>query len=206
MDKRKDGVIYEKVRCPNGRVIVVPVLFSFKVKEEEDGKLVGFDFSPPGIVNLLKEKKHFTVKQIEGDRIKLTKSRVVSCRDDRCVVELSQESTLEKRFYVRFSFCPEELGEFTLKFPTGEEEKVRILDMSMSGVKLCAERPKRSEVSTKEPLLLVQGTKILTVRPVRWEKDKGKLIIGARIVRANFNLVGFIINRYIERVLKLLNG
>ncbi|ADU96129.1 PilZ domain-containing protein [Thermovibrio ammonificans] len=204
MGRRSDGVVYYKVRCPGGREITVPILFSFKGEESEEG-VVATSFSPPGIVEILKKRQFFLIKENSRRRTVLVKGKVKWCKGNSCLFQLDEEVIEEKRFYERFVFCPEELGEFELHLKNGERIPVKVLDISMSGIKLLVERY-GEKVSAGETLLLTQETRFLTVKVVRVEREKRGAVVGCKIVNTNFNLIGFIINRYIERVAQILES
>lgn len=198
---RRDGILYVDFRCSDGKTVKVPVFFSFRPEGEEEGRLVASRFLPPGIEKHLSQREFFILKDFHGSV--LVKARLKGeVSPGRYLLELLEEKMVESRIYDRFNFCPEEFGEFELRRDSEVIGRVRIADISLSGVKLVL--AKEFKVKEGELLLLTQGTKIMNLQVVRLAREREGVIIGARILSTNFNLVNFIIGHYVALVKELL--
>ena len=199
---RRDGILYTDFKCKDGRTIKVPIFFSFKAEgQDREGELVASKFLPPGIEKHLFQKEFFLLKDFLGSV--LIRARLKGeLSPGKYSIELLEEKTVENRVYDRFNFCPEEFGEFELKRDSVSLGKVRIADISLSGVKLILS----SKVALEEGelLLMVQRTKVMNIQVVRIVHEKEAVIVGARILSTNFNLVHFINEHYVRLVKELL--
>jgi len=201
MGKRKSGILYYESRCKGGRKVKTPLFFSFRLKEEEE-ELLAFSFSPPDIIKLLKGREFLLMEDEFGSRLK--KARAVKIKEDSCTVKLLSETIEEKRIYDRFSFCPEKLGEFNVKKDNEDVAKVTLLDLSLLGVKFSLKG--HVKVKPGDYLVMNQGTRIFNLRVLRVSREKGELIVGAKILKSNFNLIGFIIDKYVKVVKELISN
>jgi len=206
---RKDGILHVDIRCSDElKTVRVPIFFSFKIREtgEEEGesekRFIAESFSPPKVMSFLKDKEFFILKDPMTSR--LIKARIVDFIDDKsCFLEISDEQMVDKRSYDRFTFCPEEFGEFQIRRGGELYATAKILDISISGLKLLLKEEK--DFSVGDSFIVSQGTKILNVQIIRLEDSPSGKILGARITSANFNIVNFIIGNYVDVVKKLLS-
>ena len=196
---RRDGISYVEEKCEDGRVIKLPLFFSFNVEEEEGNRLIVSKFLPPGIEKLLLNSNFYVFKDFEASV--LIEAQLKSL-EGKFIIELIKESFEDKRGYKRLMFCPEELGEFNLWREGSIVSHVKVLDVSLSGIRILLD--KRLDLSRGELLILTQGTKILNVQVVRVSEEDDHITVGARIFSANFNLMDFLNQHYVKAVKKLL--
>ena len=156
---RRDGISYVEEKCEDGRVIKLPLFFSFNVEEEEGNRLIVSKFLPPGIEKLLLNSNFYVFKDFEASV--LIEAQLKSL-EGKFIIELIKESFEDKRGYKRLMFCPEELGEFNLWREGSIVSHVKVLDVSLSGIRILLD--KRLDLSRGELLILTQGTKILNVQ------------------------------------------
>jgi hypothetical protein len=202
MAKRRDGILYYEVKCKDIPKVKLPIFFSFNLEKEEEGSFLASSFSPPGILKLLTQREFFILKDEFGSHlIKAKVKKVIG--ENRCRLELLQEVLTDNRIYDRFNFCPEEFGEFELRKEREVISRAKILDISLSGVKLLLQ--KQVNLTVGEYLLMNQGTKILNLQVIRTSQEKKKFIVGAKIISTNFNLINFIIGHYVKLVKELLS-
>jgi len=197
---RRDGVFYAKRRCGDGRIIALPLLFSFKEEKFPGGKIRGYSFSPPGVLELLKESSPFLLK--DSFKKCLVKARVVEAGKDWALIEITGEQFKDKRLFDRFSFCPEEFGEFEVRKRGERVGRGFIVDLSLTGVKVELEGKVRAERG--ELLTLTRGTKVIEVKVVRSSEEGGKRVIGGKITSSNFCVVKMIIESYTKVVKEFL--
>jgi len=197
---RRDGVLYAEVRCRDGRVVELPVLFSFKGVEEEEGRIRCGAFSPPGILKFLERAPFFFLKDSFGRC--LIKARAVEVGEEEAVVELLGERFREKRLFDRFSFCPEEFGEFEVRKGGERIGKGFIVDASLTGIRV--EFEGRVRVERGELLTLTRGTRVIEVEVVRSSEEGGKRVIGGKLLCTNFCVISLVIESYTRVVKELL--
>ncbi len=202
---RYDGIIFDKVKCSKFKSFLeLPLLFSFKVRKISENELEAYNFLPPGIENLLSEREFFILELFNGGRFNIVKAYAKEVKDGKCLIIVGDEVIRDRRLFERFSFCPEEVGEFTLQSGSTTLKHIFILDMSLKGVKLLLRGQKRGVIKKGEFLTLIQERKVLTVK-VLWEEEKREgLVVGGQILKANFNVMKFIMRNYVSHVKRLL--
>ena len=197
---RRDGVLYAKVKCRDGRLVELPLLFSFKEEEVEEGRVRGGAFSPPGILKFLKGAPFFFLKDSFGQC--LIKARAVKVWEEGALIEVVGERFKDKRLFDRFSFCPEEFGEFEVRRRGERVGKGFIVDASLTGVKVELEGKVR--VERGELLTLTRGTKVIEVEVVRSSEEGGRRVIGGKLLCTNFCVINLVIESYTRVVKELL--
>lgn len=196
---RRDGILYVEEKCEDGRVINLPLFFSFNVEEEEGNRLIVSRFLPPGVEKSLLNSKFYVLKDFEGSVLIEAQLKI---SNGKFILELLKETFEEKRIYKRLMFCPEELGEFELWREGAIVDHVKVLDISLSGIRILVN--KRLDLSPGELLTLTQGTKIMNIQVVRVSEEDNHLEVGAKIFSTNFNLMTFLSQHYVETVKKFL--
>ena len=198
---RRDGILYVEEKCEDGRIINLPIFFSFNVEEEEGNRLIVSRFLPPGVEKSLLNSKFYVLKDFEGS-VLIEAYLKEEISDGKFLLELLKESLEDKRGYKRLMFCPEELGEFELWREGAIVGHVKVLDISLSGIRILVN--KRLDLSPGELLTLTQGTKIINIQVVRVSEEDNHLEVGAKIFSTNFNLMTFLSQHYVETVKKFL--
>ncbi|RKQ61793.1 hypothetical protein C7457_1240 [Thermovibrio guaymasensis] len=196
---RKDGISYIEEKCEDGRIINLPLFFSFHVEEEEGNRLIVSRFLPPGIEKHLLNSKFYVLKDFEGSVLIEAQLKI---SNGKFILELLKETFEEKRVSKRLMFCPEDLGEFELWREGAIVSHVKVLDISLSGIRILVN--KRLDLSLGELLILTQGTKIMNIQVIRVSEKDDYLEVGAKIFSTNFNLITFLSQHYVETVKKFL--
>ncbi len=203
---RYDGIIFERVKCSKFKnFLELPLLFSFKVRKISESELEAYSFLPPGVENLLSEREFFILEPFNGGRFNIVKAYAKEVKNGKCLIVVDDEAVRDRRLFERFSFCPEEVGEFTLQSGSTTLKHVFILDMSLKGVKLLLRGQKRGVVKEGEFLTLIQDRKVMTVKVLWEEESKEGLLVGCQIVKTNFNVMKFIMHYYVNHVKRLLS-
>ncbi len=202
---RYDGILFEKVKCSRFKdAMELPLLFSFNVRKLSESELEAYNFLPPGVEKLLPGREFFILEPFNGGRFNIVKAYAKQIKGGVCVVAVDGNAVRDRRLFERFSFCPEEVGEFTLQSNSATITSVFILDMSLKGVKLFLKGQRKGAVKEGELLTLIQERKVLTVK-VLWEEERREgLMVGGQILKANFNIMKFIMHNYVSHVKRLL--
>lgn len=202
---RSDGILIEKVKCSKfGRVLELPILFSFKSRKISDSELEATEFLPPGIEKLLAGKEILILERLNGGKFNIVKAFAREVIDGSCIFVLEGETSRDRRLFERFSFCPEDVGEFILQDGDKKFREAYIIDISLKGVKLFVKGVKEGSIDKEKSILLAQDGKIITVK-ILWEKEAGDgLLLGGEIVKTNFNLMKFVMDNYVSHVKKAL--
>ena len=202
---RYDGILLEKIKCSQFKnVMDLPLLFSFNVKKLSESEFEAYNFLPPGVEKLLSGRDFFILEPFNGGRFNIVKAYAKELENGKCLIVVDNETVRDRRLFERFSFCPEEVGEFLLQSGSTTLKRVFILDMSLKGVKLLIKGQKRGVVKEGEFLTLIQERKVLTVK-VLWEEEKREgLVVGGQILKANFNVMKFIMRNYVSFIKRIL--
>jgi hypothetical protein len=206
--KRLDGVYHFQAQCKDiVHTVSIPILFSFRVVEQEDGTFIADRFSPAGIAEVLKDKELLLVKSILQDgRTELIIGEIKQKVEKGYLVDISKgEKIVESRAFDRFSFCPEFLGKFNVLSPEGKElGNCYILDISLGGIKGFSKTLLHEDVREGNILVIQQGSQKLEVEVVRTKMTEHEVTFGAKIVKANFDIMKYIIRNYTRFVKELL--
>ena len=202
---RYDGILLEKVKCSQFKDIMeLPLLFSFNVRKLSESELEAYSFLPPGVEKLLSGREFFILEPFNGGRFNIVKAYAKEVKNGKCFIVVDDEAVRDRRLFERFSFCPEEVGEFILQSGSTTLKRVFILDMSLKGVKLLIKGQRRGVVKEGELLTLIQERRVLTVK-VLWEEERREgLVVGGQILKANFNVMKFIMRNYVSLVKRVL--
>ena len=202
---RYDGILFEKLKCSRFKdVLELPLLFSFNARKLSERELEAYNLLPPGIEKLLPGREFLILEPFNGGRFNIVKAYAKRVKNGTYVVTVDGDAVRDRRLFERFSFCPEEVGEFNLQSGSTILKHVFILDMSLKGVKLFLKGQRRGAVKEGELITLVQGRKVLTVK-VLWKKGRREgVVVGGQILKANFNVMKFIMRNYVSHVKKLL--
>ena len=202
---RYDGILFERIKCSKfKKAFELPILFSFKARKVSDSELRAFSFLPPGIVDILEGKRVIVLEPFNGGRFNIVKAYVTDVGKESCTVVLEEEVSKDRRLFERFSFCPEEVGEFHVQDGDKRARGAFIIDMSLKGVKLLIRGLRQGDIGRGAVLTLTQDKKVLIVK-VLWEEETlDGLLIGCEIVKANFNVMKFIMDNYVKHVKEVL--
>ncbi len=202
---RHDGILFERIKCSQFKeTLELPVLFSFKARKISEKEIVAYSFLPPGMEKLLEGREFLILESFNGGRFNIVKAFAQELKDSECRIVIEEEASRDRRLFERFSFCPEELGEFTLQRKDRVIRQVYIVDMSLKGVRLLLKGQKRGAVEKGELLTLIQGRGVLTIRILWDEETRDGLLLGCDIVKANFNVMKFIMDHYVRHVKELM--
>ncbi|MEO2083120.1 MAG: hypothetical protein ABGX12_03735 [Desulfurobacteriaceae bacterium] len=203
---RFNGVLNIRLSCRSiGKPVEVPLLFSFDGRKREEGFILGKLFSPPGVLGFLVDKEFFLIKNFSPTSSTLLKARVeeVFPDKDEAVIKLLDDSIPDRRFFDRFVFCPEKLGDFFFQTPDGEVE-VEISDISVSGVHFLVQKRQVRKVEVGYRGILRSDSKVVSVEVVRVDDGGSYYHVGCKVVSSNFNLLKFIVENYVDEVAELL--
>lgn len=202
---RYNGMFFEKVNCSGFRkAFNLPILFSFKVQKISEGELKASGFLPPGIVDFLQDREIFLFDPLNKGKSCIVKAYVKDANNDSCTFVLGEKVAKDRRLFERFSFCPEKLGEFHVQDEEREIKGIYIVDISLKGVKLLFRNLEPHEIREGQILTLTQDGKILVVKVLRKEEGGNGLIVGCEILKANFNIMKFIMDNYVKHVKEIL--
>ncbi|WP_163329116.1 PilZ domain-containing protein [Desulfurobacterium thermolithotrophum] len=206
-NKRYDGIYFQEANCKLGlKAFKVPVFFSFKVVDLENKQFIAKEFTPPGINNLI-EKKEFLLIKEETDNGNLVLIKALaskSLEDDSLIIELVGKPKEEKRFFNRYTFCPEYAGKFKAFKDSNYLGDVYIQDISLKGINLITSTPEFKNLETGTKLTIVQKTQILRVEVVRIQEKRTFISLGCKIEYSSFSIINFIFKHYVEFIKELL--
>ena len=203
---RCDGILFKRIKCSGFKgVLELPLYFSFKAVKVSDKEMVACSFLPAGIERLLGGREFLILESSTGSHFNVVRAYAQEVEGRKFKITLEEESSEDRRLFKRFSFCPEEVGEFLLQKEGKTIRRVYIIDMNLKGVKLILKGHRRGIVGRGEFLTLIQGKKILTVKVLWDEEEKDGLMIGGQVLKANFNIMKFIMYNYVTYVKRLLS-
>jgi len=202
---RHDGILFERIRCSKFQdALELPILFSFKARKLSEKEMLAYSFLPPRIEKFLEGKEFLILEPFNGGRFNIVKAYAQELKGGECRIVIEGDSSRDRRLFERFSFCPEEIGEFTLQRGEKKLRHVYIFDISLKGIKLLLRGQKKGSVKRGELLTLTQGKRVITVR-VLWSDERvDGLLVGCEIVKANFNVMKFIMEHYVKHVKEIL--
>ncbi len=202
---RYDGILFEKIRCSKFKdTLELPILFSFKTRKVSEKEMIAYSFLPPEIEKLLEGREFLILEPFNGGRFNIVKAYAQELKDGECKIVIEEDSSKDRRLFERFSFCPEEVGEFKLQRKDRVIRQVYIFDMSLKGIKLFLKGQRKGVVKRGEFLTLIQEKKVITVKVLWDEERRDGLLAGCEVVKTNFNIMKFIMDHYVSHVKELL--
>ncbi len=206
--KRYSGYFDFNVRCPiiDDRVISmkIPILFSFKVIDVEDGSIRVSAVNPMAVRKLLSDGQ--TVFLV-GDSFR--KKIVAKTIFSETLSFNFQKTVIDKRKDFRYKFCPSLAGSFELyRNGIAISSHIFLESLSFSGLSSFIFL-KDVKISKGDTLLLVQDAKRFKISVVSSESKPELLLVRGKIISSNVNVFKLNIDLYLKTfkyIMSLVEG
>ncbi len=188
---------YDKIQ--DGKFVVI---FSFDVDDydENTNSAIISKINPMQVKNLFTKKKNFYLLSEKDDKVYQTSASIISEENkDSFKIDINTEDSLvDQRKYQRYSFCPEDLGDF-LVYQNGDliSQEGHLVELSARGVKLFLQ----DDINTDDGMIEIfnkENQKFFDIELRGIEKVPDGTLIRGEITNPHINITEFILKSYID--------
>lgn len=208
-EKRYEAFIKKNRVCKNNNKVEFDYIFSLKVKEISDKKVVFYKINPIKTIDILKKEADFFLIDKKNCKKFIYILKIEDIYNDTIEAKIfSKEEIDERRFFDRFTLCAEDLGYFNLFVESKEIcKKVFIEDISVIGIKINVPKV-LDNISLKDLEIVKEHDHIsidIAIETVDIEKNRDHTIIRGKIKDSNMSIANIITKTYIDITKKIFN-